>query len=169
MYKNHFFTYNEYMENKKPKVGKLPTIKQTHILNFIFFIIIALLWIPYGFAFFIKQADARTYPAILLIPLPIIGLFLSRKIGILIANYIFYKTKRPHFYLAALILFIINIFCAISCLAVEISSTGYPLKACLSVCHQLNTVDVLTANLKTIFLLNLPAFFAAYQYLKNKK
>lgn len=81
------------MENKKPKVGKLPTIKQTHILNFIFFIIIALLWIPYGFAFFIKQADARTYQAILLIPLPIIGLFLSRKIGILIANYIFYKTK----------------------------------------------------------------------------
>ena len=63
------------MENKKPKVGKLPTIKQTHILNFIFFIIIALLWIPYGFAFFIKQADARTYQAILLIPLPIIGLY----------------------------------------------------------------------------------------------
>lgn len=157
------------MENKKPKVGKLPTIKQTHILNFIFFIIIALLWIPYGFAFFIKQADARTYQAILLIPLPVIGLFLSRKNGILIANYIFYKTKRPHFYLAALILFIINIFCTISCLVIETSSTGYPLKACLSVCHQLNTVDVLTANLKTVFLLNLPAFFAAYQYLKNKK
>ena len=157
------------MENKKPKVGKLPTIKQTHILNFIFFIIIALLWIPYGFAFFIKQADARTYQAILLIPLPVIGLFLSRKIGILIANYIFHKIKRPHFYLAFLILFVINIFCAISCLAVEISSTGYPIKACLNICYQLNAVEVFTANLKTIFLLNLPAFFAAYQYLKNKK
>ena len=156
------------MKNKKPKVEKSPTIKQTFVLNFIFFIMIALFWVPYGFAFFIKQADARTYQAILLIPLPVIGLFLSRKIGILIANYIFYKTKRPHFYLAALILFVINIFCAISCLAVEISSTGYPLKACLSVCHQLNTLDVLMANLKTIFLLNLPAFFAAYQYLKNK-
>jgi len=156
------------MENKKPKVGKLPTIKRTHILNFIFFIIIALLWIPYGFAFFIKQADARTYQAILLIPLPVIELFLSRKIGILIANYIFHKTKRHHFCLAVLILFIINIFCTISCLAIEISSTGYPLKACLSVCHRLNTLDALTANLKTVFLLNLPAFFAAYQYLKNK-
>lgn len=156
------------MENKKPKAKKSPTIKQPHILNFIFFIMIALFWVPYGFAFFIKQADARTYQAILLIPLPVIGLFLSRKIGILIANYIFHKTKRDHFCLAVLILFIINIFCTISCLAIEISSTGYPLKACLSVCHQLNTLDALTANLKTVFLLNLPAFFAAYQYLKNK-
>ena len=149
------------MENKKPKAKKSPTIKQPHILNFIFFIMIALFWVPYGFAFFIKQADARTYQAILLIPLPVIGLFLSRKIGILIANYIFHKTKRHHFCLAVLILFIINIFCTISCLAIEISSTGYPLKACLSVCHQLNTLDALTANLKTVFLLNLPAFFAA--------
>ena len=157
------------MENKKPKVGKLPTIKQTHILNFIFFIIIALLWIPYGFAFFIKQADARIYQAILLIPLPVIGLFLSRKIGILIASYTFHKIKRSHFCLTFLILFVINIFCAISCLAVEISSTGYPMKACLNICYQLNAVEVFTANLKTIFLLNLPAFFAAYQYLKNKK
>lgn len=156
------------MKNKKPKIEKSPTIKQPHILNFIFFIIIILLWVPYGFAFFIKQADARAYQAILLIPLPVIGLFLSRKIGILIANYIFHKIKRPHFCLTTLILFIINIFCTISCLAIEISSTGYPLKACLSVCRQLNTVDVLTANLKTVFLLNLPAFFAAYQYLKNK-
>ena len=156
------------MENKKPKFGKLPTIKQTHILNFIFFIIITLLWVPYGFAFFIKQADARTYQAILLIPLPVIGLFLSRKIGILIANYIFHKIKRPHFYLTFLIIFVINIFCAISCLAVEISNTGYPIKACLNICYQLNAVEVFTANLKTIFLLNLPAFFAAYQYLKNK-
>ena len=157
------------MENKKPKIEKSPTIKQPHILNFIFFIIITLLWAPYGFAFFIKQADARTYQAILLIPLPVIGLFLSRKIGILIANYIFHKIKRPHFYLTLLILSVINIFCAISCLAVEISSTGYPIKACLNICYQLNTVEVFTANLKTIFLLNLPAFFAAYQYLKNKK
>lgn len=157
------------MENKKPKVGKLPTIKQTSVLNFIFFIIIALLWIPYGFAFFIKQADARTYQAILLIPLPLIELFLSRKIGILIANYIFHKTKRPHFCLAVLILFIINIFCTISCLAIEISSTGYPIKACLNICYHLNVVEVFAANLKTIFLLNLPAFFAAYQYFKNKK
>ena len=156
------------MDNKKPKVGKSPTIKQMLILNFIFFIMIALFWVPYGFAFFIKQADARIYQAILLIPLPVIGLFLSRKIGILIANYIFHKIKRHHFCLAVLILFIINIFCTISCLAIEISSTGYPLKACLSVCHQLNTLDALTANLKTVFLLNLPAFFAAYQYLKNK-
>ena len=157
------------MENKKPKVEKSATIKQTSVLNFIFFIIIALLWIPYGFAYFINQADARTYQAILLIPLPVIGLFLSRKIGILIADYIFHKIKKPHFYLTFLILFVINIFCAISCLAVEISSTGYPIKACLSVCYQLSTIDVLTANIKTVFLLNLPAFFAAYQYLKNKK
>lgn len=156
------------MKNKKPKVGKSPTIKQMLILNFIFFITIALFWVPYGFTFFIKQADARTYQAILLIPLPIIEFFLSRKIGILIANYIFHKTKRPHFCLAALILFIINIFCTISCLVIETSSTGYPIEACLSVCYKLNTVDVLTANLKTVFLLNLPAFFAAYQYLKNK-
>ena len=156
------------MENKKPKVGKSPTIKQMLILNFIFFIMIALFWVPYGFAFFIKQADTRIYQAILLIPLPVIGLFLSRKIGILIANYIFHKIKRLHFCLTTLILFIINIFCTISCLVIETPSTGYPLKACLSVCYQLNTVDVLTANLKTVFLLNLPAFFAAYQYLKNK-
>lgn len=156
------------MENKKPKIRKSPTIKQTSVLNFIFFIMITLLWVPYGFAFFIKQADARTYQAILLIPLPVIGLFISRKIGILIANYIFHKIKRPHFYLIFLILFVINIFCAISCLAVEISSTGYPIKACLNICYQLNAVEVFTANLKTAFLLNLPAFFAAYQYLKNK-
>ena len=156
------------MKSKKPKIEKSPTIKQTSVLNFIFFIMIALFWVPYGFAFFIKQADARTYQAILLIPLPVIELFLSRKIGILIANYIFHKIKRPHFYLIFLILFVINIFCTISCLVIETSSTEYPLKACLSVCHQLNTLDVLTANLKTVFLLNLPAFFAAYQYLKNK-
>ena len=132
------------------------------ITSLTLFILIVVIWTPHTLPFFKNAASMQAFLAIILIPLPIIGLFLSYNAGLSLIKLSREQIAENKSFTPSLMLLFIHIGCIVLCILHELVLTGYPIKLCFDSCEPINIFTVILAYSIVSTILFLPAYFVVF-------